>query len=80
MAPVFAQPEQVTHFARSPFSTAVAQLAILLLAAVVALRLLVWQASKGAMTPVIYAGLAFLALVGGWLLMHAPIFMAKAGS
>jgi ribose transport system permease protein len=80
MAPVFAQPEQVTNFARSPFSTAVAQLAILLLAAVVALRLLVWQASKGAMTPVIYAGLAFLALVGGWLLMHAPIFMAKAGS
>lgn len=80
MAPVFAQPEQATHFERSPFSTAVAQLAILLLAGVVALRLLVWQASKGAMTPVLYAGLAFLALVGGWLLMHAPIFMAKAGS
>ena len=34
-----------------------AQLAILLLAVVVALRLLVWQASKGAVTPVIYAAL-----------------------
>ncbi len=80
MAPVLERPQQATHFERSPFSTAVAQLAILLLAGVVALRLLVWQASKGAMTPVIYAGLAFLALVGGWLLMHAPIFMVKAGS
>ncbi len=80
MAPVFERPQQVSHFARSPFSTAIAQLAILLLAAVVALRLLVWQASKGAMTPAIYAALAFLALVGGWLLMHAPIFMAKAGN
>jgi ribose transport system permease protein len=80
MAPVFERTGRATHFERSPFSTAVAQLAILLLAGMVALRLLVWQASKGAMTPVIYAGLAFLALVGGWLLMHAPILMPKAGS
>ena len=79
LAPVFERSEQVASFERSLFSTFVAQLAILLLAGVVALRLLVWQASMGAMSPVLYTALGVLAVVGGWVLFNSAAFIPKGG-
>ena len=77
---VFEQFEGSGTFARSPFATAVAQVAILLIAVVIALRLLVWQAGKREMTPLIYVALAGLLIVGAWLLIDTSAFVSRAGN
>ncbi len=55
----------------SAFSTGIAELAFVLIAVLVILRLLVCQAGKRRMRPLIYAGLALLIVVGAWLLIDA---------
>jgi ribose transport system permease protein len=77
---VFEQAEKSPSLIRSSFATGVAQLAITLVAIVVILRLLVWQAGKRAMTPLIYAALAFLLVVGAWLLIDSAALVSKAGN
>jgi ribose transport system permease protein len=77
---VFAPAQSQTVAARSPFSTVVTQAAILLIVAVVILRLLVWQAGKRAMTPLLYVALAALAIGGGWLLISMSAVGSRAGS
>jgi ribose transport system permease protein len=78
LSPAFESAGWAPNFTRSPFATGVAQLAILLIATVLVLRLLVWQASQRAMTPLIYVALACLAVVGGWLLINTSAFVSKA--
>jgi hypothetical protein len=77
---VFEQAEKSPSLVRSPFATGVAQLAITLVAIVAILRLLVWQAGKRAMTPLIYAALAVLLVVGAWLLIDSAALVSKAGN
>ena len=74
------RPKEPEPSVRSPFATGVAQAAITLLAIVVILRLLVWQAGKRAMTPLIYAALTFLLVVGAWLLIDSSALVSKAGN
>lgn len=78
--PIVVQVEGVPLFPRSSFATAAAQVAIVLLAFVLALRLLVWQASKRALTPFLYVAIAVLAVVGGWLLINTSVLVSKAGN
>jgi hypothetical protein len=75
-APVLEQIEQAPAFSRSPFATEVAQVAILLLAIVVSLRLIVWQANKRRFTPLLYAAIGCGALLGVWLLIDKATFVA----
>jgi ribose transport system permease protein len=79
-APVLEQVEEGPTFARPPLSAGVAQMAILLIAVVVILRLLVWQAGKRAMTPVIYVALAGLLVIGAWLLIDTTLFVPRPGN
>jgi ribose transport system permease protein len=76
----FEPPERGPTFVRSPFATEVAQLAILLIAVFVILRVVVWQAGKRAMTPLIYIALAGLIVVGAWLLIDTAGFVPKPGN
>jgi ribose transport system permease protein len=80
LGPIFEQSQEGAGFARSPFATRVVQLAILLVAVIVILRLLVWQAGKRAMTPLIYVALACLLIVGAWLLIDPAALVSKAGN
>jgi ribose transport system permease protein len=75
-APVLEQAAQGPAFARSPFATKTVQLAILLLAVVISLRLLVWQANKRRLTPLLYATIGCGALLGVWLLIDKDAFVA----
>lgn len=65
---------------RSPFATAVIQAVMLAIAIVAILRILVWQAGKRAMTPLIYVALAVILLVGTWLLFDVSASVQRAGS
>lgn len=78
-APPLEQVEAGPTFARSPFATRTAQLAILLLAVVAIARFLVWQANKRAMTPLLYAALAGVVVLGAWLLIDLRPFTAQTG-
>lgn len=78
--PVLEQVQNGPAFVRSPFATSVAQLAILLVAAVVILRVLVWQAGKRTMTPLLYVALACLLVVGAWLLLDSAALAPKPGN
>jgi hypothetical protein len=64
---------------RSPFSTKLSQLAVLLLAVVVALRVLVWQANQRRMTPLLYAAIGIGGVLGVWLLVDTHAFVSKLG-
>ena len=66
-------------FLRSLFSTKLSQLAVLLLAMVVTLRILVWQANQRRMTPLIYAAIGLGGVLGVWLLMDTHVFISKLG-
>jgi hypothetical protein len=52
---------------------------VLLLAVVVTLRVLVWQASQRRMTPLIYAAIGIGGVLGVWLLMDTHAFVSKLG-
>ena len=80
VSPVFEKIEAFPDLARSPFATIVIQLAVLLIATVLILRLVVWQAKQRRMTPAIYAALACLAIIGGWLLINTSVFVSRAGN
>lgn len=67
-------------FGRSAFATRLAEAAILLVSVVVILRILVWQAGKRTMTPLIYVALACLLIVGAWLLIDSAALVPKAGN
>ena len=76
----FAPVGEGPSFARSPFATAVAQAAILIVAVVAVLRILVWQASKSTMTPFLYVAIAFLLVIGAWLLIDASALAPRMGN
>jgi ribose transport system permease protein len=76
---VFVQSGDRAVLPRSAFATVVTQAGVLLLCAVAILRLLVWQAGKRAMTPLLYVLLAGLVIAGGWLLISLSITVARAG-
>ncbi|HLX98929.1 MAG TPA: ABC transporter permease [Roseiarcus sp.] len=78
-APVLEQVQEGPGFARSLLSTRASQLAVLLLAIVITLRLMVWQAGKRRMTPLLYAAIGVGGLLGVWLLMDTGVFVAKLG-
>ena len=78
-APPLEQVEPGPNFLRSLFSTRLSQLAVLLLAIVVALRLLVWQANQRRMTPLLYAAIGVGGVLGVWLLMDTGVFVSKLG-
>ncbi len=78
-APVLEQVQQGPGFARSLLSTRTSQLAVLLLAIVIALRLMVWQAGQRRMTPLLYAAIGVGGLLGVWLLMDTSVFVSKLG-
>ena len=78
-APVLEQVQEGPSFARSLLSTRTSQLAVLLLAVVVALRLLVWQAGQRRMTPLLYAAIGVGGVLGVWLLMNTSVFVSKLG-
>lgn len=75
---VFERVEDSPAFIRSPFASAVAKLAVLLLAVLVILRILVWQAGKQAMTPLIYVALAGIIVLSAWLLVATDILQPNA--
>jgi ribose transport system permease protein len=79
-APVLEQVQEGPSFARSPFATRIAQLAVLLLAIVGALRFLVWQANQRRMTPLLYFALGSCAILGAWLLIDSTTFVSKLGN
>jgi ribose transport system permease protein len=70
---------QGPSFLRSLFSTKLSQLAVLLLAVVVMLRILVWQALQRRMTPLLYAAIGIGGVLGVWLLMDTHAFVSKLG-
>lgn len=75
-------PEEVVQgpsFLRSLFSTKLSQFAVLLLAVVVTLRILVWQATQRRMTPLLYAAIGIGGVLGVWLLMDTHAFVSKLG-
>ena len=76
----FAQAEPKSAIARSPVATAATQAAALLLVFVAILRLLVWQAGKRALTPLLYVAIAGLLIAGGWLLISMSAVVSRAGS
>ena len=78
-APVIEQVPQGPDFARTLLSTRASQLAVLLLAIVIALRLLVWQASQRRLTPLLYAAIGVGGVLGVWLLMNTTAFVARLG-
>ena len=73
------QVQQSPDFARSLLSTRAAQLAVLLLALVAALRLLVWQANQRRVTPLLYAAIGIGGVLGVWLLTDTGAFVSKLG-
>lgn len=77
---IFERVEDSPAFIRSPFASAVAKLAVLILAVLVILRVLVWQAGKRAMTPLIYVALAGIIVLSAWLLVGTSILEPRAGS
>jgi ribose transport system permease protein len=78
-APPLEEVVQGPSFLRSLFSTKLSQLAVLLLAVVVTLRILVWQASQRRMTPLLYAAIGIGGVLGVWLLMDTHAFVSKLG-
>ena len=76
-APPLEQVEQAPNFLRSLFSTRLSQLAVLLLAIVIALRILVAQADARRVTPLLYAAIAIGGVLGVWLLMDTNAFVAN---
>jgi ribose transport system permease protein len=78
-APPLEEVVQGPSFLRSLFSTKLSQFAVLLLAVVVTLRVLVWQASQRRMTPLIYAAIGIGGVLGVWLLMDTHAFVSKLG-
>jgi ribose transport system permease protein len=78
-APVLEQVQQGPDFARTLLSTRTSQLAVLLLAIVIALRLLVWQASQRRLTPLLYAAIGVGGVLGVWLLMNTTALVARLG-
>jgi ribose transport system permease protein len=79
VAPPLEEVVQGPSFLRSPFSTKLSQLAVLLLAVVVALRVLVWQANQRRMTPLLYAAIGIGGVLGVWLLVDTHAFVSKLG-
>jgi ribose transport system permease protein len=79
LAPVLEQVQQSPDFARSLLSTRAAQLAVLLLALIAALRLLVWQANQRRVTPLLYAAIGIGGVLGVWLLTDTSAFVSKLG-
>jgi ribose transport system permease protein len=77
---VFGSAADGPSLVRSAFSTLTTQAAVLLVCIVAILRLLVWQAGKRALTPLIYAAVAGLAIAGGWLLISMSAAVTRAGS
>jgi ribose transport system permease protein len=78
-APVLEQLEQPPSFVRSPFSTRIAQVIVLLLAVVAILRILVWQSAQRRMTPLLYAAVGVGGALGLWLLMDTSAFVSRLG-
>jgi ribose transport system permease protein len=78
-APPLEEVVQGPSFLRSLFSTKLSQFAVLLLAVVVTLRVLVWQASQRRMTPLVYAAIGIGGVLGVWLLMDTHAFVSKLG-
>jgi ribose transport system permease protein len=78
-APVLEQVEQAPSYVRSPFSTRISQLIVLLLAVVTILRILVWQSAQRRMTPLLYAAVGVGGAVGLWLLMDTSAFVSRLG-
>ncbi len=77
--PVLEQVQQGPDFVRTLLSTKLSQLAVLMLALVIALRLLVWQANQRRMTPLLYAAIGGVGVLGVWLLMDTGVFVSKLG-
>ncbi|HXT09850.1 MAG TPA: ABC transporter permease [Roseiarcus sp.] len=75
--PPLEQVEQAPNFLRSLFSTRLSQLAVLLLAIVIALRILVSQADARRVTPLLYAAIAIGGVLGVWLLMDTNAFVSN---
>ena len=78
-APVLEQLEQPPSFGRSPFSTRISQVIVLLLAVVAILRILVWQSAQRKMTPLLYAAVGVGGALGIWLLMDTSAFVSRLG-
>ena len=78
-APVLEQLEQPPSFVRSPLSTRIAQVIVLLLAVVAILRTLVWQSAQRRMTPLLYAAVGVGGALGLWLLMDTSAFVSRLG-
>jgi ribose transport system permease protein len=78
-APVLEQLEQPPSFVRSPFSTRISQVIVLLLAVVAILRILVWQSAQRRMTPLLYAAVGVGGALGIWLLMDTTAFVSRLG-
>ena len=77
--PPLEQVESGPSFLRTLLSTRLAQLSLLLLAVVGILRILVWQAGKWRMTPLLYAAIAVGGVLGVWLLMDTDAFVSQLG-
>ena len=77
--PVLEQLEQPPSFVRSPFSTRISQVIVLLLAVVAILRILVWQSAQRKMTPLLYAAVGVGGALGLWLLMDTSAFVSRLG-
>jgi ribose transport system permease protein len=78
-APPLEQVEAGPDFLRTLLSTRLSQTAVLALGLVAALRLLVWQAGKRRLTPLLYAAIGAGGLLGVWLLMDTSAFVARLG-
>ena len=78
-APALEQMEQPPSFLRSPFSTRISQLIVLLLAVVAIPRILVWQSAERKMTPLLYAAVGVGGALGLWLLMDTSAFVSRLG-
>lgn len=78
-APVLEQLEQPPSFVRSPLSTRISQVIVLLLAVVAILRILVWQSAQRRMTPLLYAAVGVGGALGLWLLMDTSAFVSRLG-
>lgn len=77
--PPLEQVESGPNFLRTLLSTRLAQLSLLLLAVVGILRILVWQAGKWRMTPLLYAAIAVGGVLGVWLLLDTGAFVSQLG-
>ncbi|CAN5201824.1 hypothetical protein BH10PSE7_BH10PSE7_13810 [soil metagenome] len=78
--PVLEQVDESASFGHEPFATGIMQMVILLIAVVAILRILVWQAGKRAMTPLIYVALAVILVIGAWLLFDMAALVPKGGN